>query len=331
LWLLADLFERLPEVGDLDRPKLAFFFDEAHLLFDDAPPALLTRVEQMVRLIRSKGVGVYFCTQSPADVPDTVLGQLGNRVQHALRAFTPKDQRAVKTAADTFRPNPKLDTARAISELAVGEALVSLLDESGTPGMVERAWVAPPRSRLGTITPAERAAIIAASPVAGKYDQAIDRVSAFEQLQGRSAAPAQPPATPAAPSTPAAARTVSWGTPNAQTASQPAPGAWPGAPSAQAPAPSAWPGAPNAPAPAPASSVPPSGRQPILNQPAGQPAAQPAQGGIASAIGAMLSGSGRRQGLGEAMAKSLGRGVAGQIGRDIGNQIFRGIFGTTRR
>ena len=184
LWLLSELYEQLPEEGDLDKPKLVFFFDEAHLLFEDAPDALVDKVEQVVRLIRSKGVGVYFCTQSPLDLPDTVLGQLGNRVQHALRAFTPRDQKAVKAAAETFRPDPKLDTARAIQELGVGEALVSLLDDKGAPTIVQRAFIAPPRSRLGTITTVERSAILRASPCAGKYDTLVDRDSAFEQLGG---------------------------------------------------------------------------------------------------------------------------------------------------
>ncbi len=198
LWLLSELYEQLPEEGDLDKPKLVFFFDEAHLLFDGAPAALVDKVEQVVRLIRSKGVGVYFCTQSPLDLPDTVLGQLGNRVQHALRAFTPRDQKAVKAAAETFRPDPKLDTARAIQELGVGEALVSLLDDSGAPTIVQRAFIAPPRSRLGTITPLERGAIQRASPCAGKYENAVDRESAFEQLGGGAAPkPAAPAPTPA--------------------------------------------------------------------------------------------------------------------------------------
>jgi DNA helicase HerA-like ATPase len=185
MWMLTKLYEKLPEVGDPEKPKLVFFFDEAHLLFKDAQPALLAKIEQVVRLIRSKGVGVYFITQSPADVPDSVLAQLGNRVQHALRAFTPRDQKAVKTAAETFRPNPKLDTAKAITELAVGEALISFLEESGTPQMVERALVVPPASRLGPITPAERKAIMDTSIVRGQYDKVIDRESAFEMLKKR--------------------------------------------------------------------------------------------------------------------------------------------------
>ncbi|MBW8367338.1 MAG: DUF853 domain-containing protein [Arenimonas sp.] len=185
LWLLSELFETLPEVGDLDVPKLVFFFDEAHLLFDDCPPALQQRVEQVVRLIRSKGVGVYFCSQNPDDIPDTVLGQLGNRVQHALRAYTPRDQKAVRTAAETFVQNPKLDVAKVIGELGVGEALVSMLLDKGIPMPVERALIAPPRCRMGAITPEERAAVRNRSPVGGKYDSAINRESAFEMLAKR--------------------------------------------------------------------------------------------------------------------------------------------------
>jgi DNA helicase HerA-like ATPase len=186
LWILSELFERLPEVGDPDKPKLVFFFDEAHLLFTDAPPPLVEKVEQVVRLIRSKGVGVYFVTQSPSDIPDSVLGQLGNRIQHALHAFTPRDQKAVKTAADTLRPNPALDIEGAISELAVGEALVSLLDEKGSPTVTERAWMVPPASRIGPITPAEREAIQAsATPLYGHYVTVVDRESAYEKLRTR--------------------------------------------------------------------------------------------------------------------------------------------------
>ena len=183
LWMLSELFEQLPEVGDMDKPKLVFFFDEAHLLFDNASPALQEKIEQVVRLIRSKGVGIYFITQNPLDLPESVLGQLGNRVQHALRAFTPKDQKAVKTAADTFRANPEFKVDQAITELAVGEALISCLDEQGTPQIVERGWVMPPYSSFTPITPEERQVIIGQSIVAGVYDQAVDRDSAYERLQ----------------------------------------------------------------------------------------------------------------------------------------------------
>ena len=188
LWLLSELFENLPEIGDPEKPKLVFFFDEAHLLFNDAPKELLERIEQVVRLVRSKGVGVYFVTQNPLDVPETVLGQLGNRVQHALRAFTPRDQAAVKAAATTFRPNPKLDVAQVIGELAVGEALVSFLDEKGRPTMVERAFIVPPASRLGPLTPEERRKVIDGSLVAGHYEKAVDRESAHEVLLARAKA-----------------------------------------------------------------------------------------------------------------------------------------------
>jgi DNA double-strand break repair helicase HerA and related ATPase len=193
LWMLAELFEHLPEVGDPEQPKLVFFFDEAHLLFNEAPKALLEKIEQVVRLIRSKGVGVYFVTQNPLDLPESVLGQLGNRVQHALRAFTPKDAKAVKTAAETLRPNPRIKAERVITELGVGEALVSFLDQKGTPAMVERAFIVPPASQLGPITDGERADLVRRSPVAGKYDTPIDRESAYEKLTQRTAAkPAQP-------------------------------------------------------------------------------------------------------------------------------------------
>jgi DNA helicase HerA-like ATPase len=185
LWLLSELFENLPEVGDLDRPKLVFVFDEAHLLFDDAPRALRQRVEQVVRIIRSKGVGVYFCSQFPDDVPNEILGQLGNRIQHALRAYTPRDQKAVRTAAETFVPNPKIDVAKAIAQLGVGEALVSTLQEKGVPMPVERTLICPPRCRMGSITSEERAAVRARSPVGAKYDSPVNRESAYEILSKR--------------------------------------------------------------------------------------------------------------------------------------------------
>jgi DNA helicase HerA-like ATPase len=190
LWMLSELFEQLPEVGDPAQPKLVFFFDEAHLLFNDAPKALMDKIEQVVRLIRSKGIGVYFVTQNPIDVPDKVLAQLGNRVQHALRAFTPRDQKAVAAAAQTFRPNPKLDTAQVIMELGKGEALVSFLEGNGVPAMVERVMIRPPTARIGPITPEERKAIMDKSPVKGKYDTTIDSESAYEVLQKRVAATA---------------------------------------------------------------------------------------------------------------------------------------------
>ncbi len=185
LWLLSELFEKLPEVGDVEKPKLVFFFDEAHLLFTDAPQALMQKIEQVVRLIRSKGVGVYFVTQNPIDIPDLVLGQLGNRVQHALRAFTPRDQKAVSVAAETFRSNPKVNVATAITELGVGEALVSFLDEKGIPTPVERTFVCPPQSRIGAISDAERADVMKTSIVLGVYDKTVDRESAYEILKER--------------------------------------------------------------------------------------------------------------------------------------------------
>jgi DNA helicase HerA-like ATPase len=210
--MLSELFEKLPEVGDLEQPKLVFFFDEAHLLFDDAPPALRQRVEQVVRLIRSKGVGVYFCSQNPDDVPDVILGQLGNRIQHALRAFTPRDQKAVKAAAETFAPNPKIKVADVITQLGVGEALVSTLQEGGVPMPVDRALITSPGCRIGAITDDERNQIRARSPVGGKYDTTVDRESAFETLAKR-AQDAPPPA----PSD------------KGKTASQPADDGWVGA------------------------------------------------------------------------------------------------------
>lgn len=217
LWLLSELFENLPEVGDLDQPKLAFFFDEAHLLFDDAPAVLRQRVEQVVRIIRSKGVGVYFCSQFPDDVPNEILGQLGNRIQHALRAYTPRDQKAVKTAAETFVANPKLDVAGVISQLGVGEALVSTLQEKGVPMPVERTLICPPRCRMGAITPEERAAVIARSPVGARYDTPVNRESAYEILGRRTSEKAEESRPPEAEAEKAAERggmikDLLWGT-----------------------------------------------------------------------------------------------------------------------
>jgi DNA helicase HerA-like ATPase len=206
LWLLSELFETLPEVGDLDKPKLVFFFDEAHLLFSDAPKALVERIELVVRLVRSKGVGVYFVTQNPLDVPDSVLGQLGNRVQHALRAFSPRDQKAVRSAAETMRPNPELDVAAAITELAVGEALVSLLDEKGRPGITQRVYVIPPGSQIGPISVEQRKALIEGSLVAGVYEKTQDRESAYEKLKERATASADAAQELGARGTPASTR-----------------------------------------------------------------------------------------------------------------------------
>jgi uncharacterized protein len=235
LWLLSELFEQLPEVGDVDKPRMVFFFDEAHLLFTDAAPALVQRVEQVVRLIRSKGVGVYFISQNPDDVPDTILGQLGNRIQHALRAFTPRDQKAVRVAAETFATNPALNTSEVITQLGVGEALVSFLAEGGVPTMVQRAYIMPPSSRIGAITEAERTAVLTSSPVAGKYDTAIDRESAFELLKARHDAPeaaSEPLEPPAAPA--GGGWSLSW--PWGSKAADPAPSAPRGAPAKRAPA-----------------------------------------------------------------------------------------------
>jgi len=260
LWMLSELFETLPEVGDLDRPKLVFFFDEAHLLFDDAPASLKERVEQVVRLIRSKGVGVYFCSQNPDDVPDDVLGQLGNRIQHALRAYTPRDQKAVKAAAETFAPNPKIDVVDAITQLAVGEALVSTLQDKGVPLPVERVLVSSPGCRIGTITDEERAAVRMRSPVGAKYDTPIDRESAFEMLAARAA------------QTPAADEPASKG----------------------------------------------------AKKDAGRDAKD---GGWTDAAKDMVFGTGRRQGMLEAFAKSAIRNVGNQFGR----AILRGMFGSMKR
>jgi len=262
LWLLSELYERLPEVGDRDKPKLVFFFDEAHLLFNDAPKELLDKIEQVVRLIRSKSVGVFFVTQNPLDVPETVLGQLGNRVQHALRAFTPHDQKAVKAAAETMRANPALDTEKAITELAVGEALVSLLDEKGRPGIVERAYILPPASRIGPITPEERQALLAASPVSGIYDKAVDRESAYERLRGR-----------AEQST-------------------------------------------SAPSAAPAGGAPASG------------------GGwmdaVKGSLGGLMTGTGRKDSIIEAVAKSAARTVGSTVGREIVRGVLGSLLGKRR-
>ena len=224
LWLLSELFEALPEVGDLDKPKLVFFFDEAHLLFTDAPKALLERIELVVRLVRSKGVGVYFVTQNPLDIPDTVLAQLGNRVQHALRAFTPRDQKAVKATAQTMRQNPKLDIETAITELAVGEALVSLLDEKGRPSVTERLYVLPPASQIGPISAEQRKALMASSIVAGVYEKLVDRESAFEAIRGRTNRRMPEPAD-ARKTVDSMARTAERNAPSAPagTATQPAP------------------------------------------------------------------------------------------------------------
>lgn len=296
LWLLSTLYEDLPEAGDLPQPKLVFFFDEAHLLFDGAPKALIDKVEQVVRLIRSKGVGVYFVTQNPLDVPPTVLGQLGNRVQHALRAFTPADQKAVRAAADTFRPNPAFDTQTAITELAVGEALVSLLGAGGVPGIVDRTMICPPASRIGTVTPEERAATLAASPLAGKYDTPVDRESAYERLNGRATPAATPPVAASQTDT-----TNPWDTPPPIAA--PTPGA------------SVW---------NQGGYIPTPQRQ---SAPIKQPPAPNGAGSFGQVISHIMLGDGRRQGVAEAMAKSVARSV----GSGIGRSILRGVLGSLSR
>jgi len=279
LWLLSELFEELPEVGDLEKPKLVFFFDEAHLLFKDAPKALIDKVEQVVRLIRSKGVGVYFVTQSPLDLPATVLGQLGNRVQHALRAYTPLEQQAVKAAAQTFRPNPRVKVEEAITMLGVGEALVSTLQEDGAPSPVEQARIAPPRGRIGAITREERAAILAKSPIAGHYDLDIDRESAFERLNGRVQGPT---ASGPRQTGPAPVRSDD---------------PWGGILMPQR----------NFPPPAPAP-------RPRTTRGAAQPEPDGSLGGILNSI---LLGDGKRQSPAEAMAKTAAREIGKALSRGI--------------
>jgi DNA helicase HerA-like ATPase len=262
LWLLAELYERLPEVGDPEKPKLVFFFDEAHLLFTDAPKALLDRIEQVVRLVRSKGVGVFFVTQNPLDVPDVILGQLGNRVQHALRAYTPRDQKAVKAAATTMRANPAIDTEKAILELGVGEGLISFLDDKGRPEPVERAFIMPPASRIGAITADERKAVLEKSPIKGVYDTPVDRDSAYENLAKRAARSARP-----------------------------------------------VPGKP------------------------GEPAADGGGFGdiLKGSLGGLMTGSGRKDSLVEAMAKSAMRSVGSTIGREIVRGVLGSLLGGRRR
>ena len=301
LWLLSELFERLPEVGDLDRPKLVFFFDEAHLLFDHAPKPLMTAVEQVVRLIRSKGVGIYFVTQNPLDVPDSVLGQLGNRVQHALRAFTPRDARAVKAAADTFRQNPAFDAAAAIKELGVGEALVSTLGADGAPGMVERCWIAPPASRVGPLTPEERRAAIEAGPIYGKYDTPVDRDSAFEVLARRGAKAGGAPVPPAEP-------------PRATPTPPPA-------------APSFLPQRQGSAAP----DAPPS---PTWGSAAPQPEPAGFLDGIEGALGDWWNGGGSSRGRmtnGQLVVRSAIQSASRSVGTQVARQIIRGVLGGLQR
>jgi uncharacterized protein len=308
LWLLSELFEVMPEVGDADKPKFVFFFDEAHLLFDDAPKALVDKIEQVVRLIRSKGVGVYFISQSPLDVPDTVLGQLSNRVQHALRAFTPKDQKAVKTAADTFRPNPKFKAADAIIELGVGEALVSFLDAKGVPTPVERCFIAPPQGRIGPASDAERAAVIKASPLAGKYERTIDRESAYEVLMGRATGgQVQHDDTATAAPSGGLRRRGQYGAPTT-----PPPADVPQAPAGGGPSSGPW---GSAPAPAPEPPKP----QPRLREAQPQPQGSP-QGAPSSSV---PKTPGRRSdSLGEAIVKSAARTATTIAVREASKVIF---------
>jgi len=284
------LYEHLPEVGDVDQPKMVFFFDEAHLLFDEAPKVLLQKIEQVVRLIRSKGVGVYFVTQNPLDIPDTVLGQLGNRVQHALRAYTPRDQKAVQAAAETFRPNPKLDTAAVIAELGVGEALISFLDDKGRPNIVQRALIVPPSSQIGAITTDERQQVMQTSIVAGVYEKHIDRESAYEKLTGRVANSAAT-SDKAADNGNAAARDTdsSWG--NAAS---------------------------------------PPGRQTAGSGQVAQSAQQQESGGVGDTIksvfGNLFGGAGlrRKDNVVETLIKSTVRTMGSQVGREI----IRGVLGS---
>ncbi len=326
LWLLSELFEALPEVGDLDKPRFVFFFDEAHLLFNDAPKALLERIEQVVRLIRSKGVGVYFITQNPLDIPESVLGQLGNRVQHALRAFTPRDQKSVKVAAETFRPNKKFDVAQAITELGVGEALLSFLDSKGVPTPVERCLIAPPQGRIGPVKEDERKAVMAASPMAGKYDQTVDRASAYEVLTGRVSASAQETPAPASPGGAVPRRRGQYGSvPQSPPSAPPPSGPWGNRP--QPPAGSE-----------PTRESGTARAEPRLRTPQGpQPAPAPkAPAGrqrdtigvtVAKAAGRSMATIAAR----EAAKAIFGKGKAGSIGASVGGAVLRGVLGSILR
>jgi DNA double-strand break repair helicase HerA and related ATPase len=316
LWLLSELFEVMPEIGDPERPKFVFFFDEAHLLFDDAPKALLDKIEQVVRLIRSKGVGVYFISQNPLDIPEAVLGQLGNRVQHALRAFTPRDQKAVKTAADTFRPNKKFNAATAIVELGVGEALVSFLDAKGVPEPVERCFIAPPRGRIGPASDAERAAVIKASPLAGKYERTVDRESAYEVLTGRATGgqvkhgDAVPPAGPS--------RRGQYDAPPPTADSPPSSGPW-----GHSRIPQSEPGEPPKPEPRLREAKPP------------QPPPEPkAPGRHSDSIGTTIAKTAARTvtnvAVREVTKAVLGGGRRGSSGGLLGG-ILRGVLGSLRK
>jgi len=324
LWLLSEMFEQLPEVGDPEKPRMLFFFDEAHLLFDDAPKALVDKVEQVCRLIRSKGVGVYFVTQNPLDIPDEVLGQLGNRIQHALRAYTPRDQKAVRAAAETFRPNPSLDVEAAIGMLGVGEALVSTLDAKGVPAPVQQVLIRPPESRLDLITDEERTAVMRASPVGQRYDKEIDRESAFEMLfdrAERTVAEASPDDEVEIAPGKTARRANPWGVPLPEGDTTPSgPGAEEG-------------GAGGGSDDAPTSRERPRGRVPSTRKREAEPETPPEKsnsslgGWLGDILGTNQPQKGRsRQSLGEAFAKSAVRSVGSAIGRRIARGILGGIF-----
>ena len=323
LWLLSELFERLPEVGDLDKPKLVFFFDEAHLLFTDAPRALLDKVEQVVRLIRSKGVGVYFVTQNPLDIPEKVLAQLGNRVQHALRAFTPRDQKAVKAAAETMRANPALDVQKAILDLAVGEALISLLDAKGTPSVTRRAFVLPPASQIGPVAAQDRQALIAGSIVAGVYEKSVDRESAFEMLRDRAGGgQAWPQEGAPQAGAPQAGASQAW-------APQAAPRAW--APSGPvAPPPGQVPnGTPSGVWGPGAEGAVPQTRLPPVDGAWGAGAQPAASGGMWGGLSDILFGTtGPRGGHHEGVIDSLAKSAARSVGSGVGRELVRGVLGS---
>ena len=296
LWMMSELFEALPEAGDLDKPKLVFFFDEAHLLFNDAPKALLEKVTQVVRLIRSKGVGVYFITQNPQDVPEIVLSQLGNRIQHALRAYTPREQKAVRVAAESFRANPNFKTEDAITEMGIGEALVSTLQKGGVPSVVERTLIRPPAGRMGPLTEDERTALVTGSPLAGKYEQVLDRESAYEVLAGAREVETPPAAKPQTKS-----GGIDWG-------ARPVP----------------------APMPVPEARAPRTSTRGSIRDREPPPAREEkSSGGWLSDI--LGGGGGRRQSVGEAAIKSATRSVSSTLGREITRSILGGILGGKRR